>query len=147
MQTGCGEAMQGRSAGAGPHCPLPGGAQGPAFRRLPRKVHASGEAASLPDGHGAILQGRAAGRGTHYRMSEAARGGALGRMQGQAATRTRWGEKVIGGQFFSLDSQFSISMLEGKFWSTSFLAVSAPATGKPFGSSTPICASTDAWSQ
>ena len=43
--------------------------------------------------------------------------------------------------------QRCISVLEGSVSSTSFFAVSTPATGSPFGSSAPICTSTDAWSQ
>ena len=44
----------------------------------------------------------------------------------------------------SLLDQLAISVLLGRVLSIAFLAVSAPATGNPFGSSTPICTSTEA---
>lgn len=47
----------------------------------------------------------------------------------------------------SLCRQRAISMFDGSVSSSSFRAVSTPATGKPFGSSRPICTSTLAWSQ
>ena len=43
--------------------------------------------------------------------------------------------------------QAAMRVLEGRFSSSSFLAVSMPATGSPFASSKPICTSTLAWSQ
>src|SRR5579864_468534 len=52
-------------------------------------------------------------------------------------------------RLLSLDAHFQrvISVFEGNDASTSFRAVSTPATGRPFGSSRPICTSTEAWSQ
>ncbi len=47
----------------------------------------------------------------------------------------------------SLLDQRPISVLDGSCSSSSFFAVSAPATGRPVGSSRPICTSTLAWSQ
>lgn len=52
----------------------------------------------------------------------------------------------VGFQFSSGPAR-CISALEGKLLSTTFRAVSIPATGKVFGSSKPSCTKSDAWSQ
>src|SRR3954454_16736914 len=47
----------------------------------------------------------------------------------------------------SLLAQLPMSLLLGSVRSRTLRAVSAPATGRPVGSSWPICTSTEAWSQ
>ncbi|MNU06657.1 hypothetical protein D3C72_2519240 [compost metagenome] len=47
----------------------------------------------------------------------------------------------------ALSCQRAISVFDGSVSSSSLRAVSTPATGKPAGSSLPICTSTLAWSQ
>ncbi len=54
--------------------------------------------------------------------------------------------KRVGFQFSSGPAR-CISALEGKLLSTTFRAVSIPATGKVFGSIKPSCTKSDAWSQ
>ena len=47
----------------------------------------------------------------------------------------------------ALSAQRRISVLDGLLSSSIFCAVATPATGRSFGSSTPIWARTEAWSQ
>gem|GEM_PF-2383632 len=51
------------------------------------------------------------------------------------------------GRYCSLCVQRPINALDGCCSSSSFLAVSTPATGSPSGFNKPICTSTLAWSQ
>ena len=72
-------------------------------------------------------------------------GGSFGRSKLRAISVGSTALEV--GYLDALSAHRRIKPFEGSVSSSSFFAVAIPAIGSPFGSSAPICTSTDAWSQ